>query len=127
MYKDVTNQVEIANSFNNYFIDKIQPSLDVGTKSKSLIYDRTQSMFMGPSTPFDIFNIITHLKSTSNVSCDGFAIKIIKAAAPMICTYLCFIVNFCISTGKLPNALKKSFAKPLYKKIITIAIFCDMT
>lgn len=114
--KEITQPKDIANTFNNYFIDKIQPTINAGTNSTSLILGRAQSMFMAPSTPYDILNIIMQLKNTNSVGYDGIATRILKAVAREICAHLSFIINLCISVGVFPDALKKSIVKPLYKK-----------
>ncbi|KAG6449101.1 hypothetical protein O3G_MSEX005876 [Manduca sexta] len=113
----ITNPVKIANAFNNYFVDKIQPKLYVKNRAKSYkINTKLNSIFMAPSTPYDIFKIIMTLKNTNSVGYDGISTKILKATANEICGHISHIINLSICAGIYPDALKTSIIKPLFKK-----------
>lgn len=61
------------------FIDKIPPTITAGTNSTSLILGRAQSMFVAPSTPYDILNIIIKLKTTNSFGYDGIFTKLVSS------------------------------------------------
>lgn len=108
----------IAEAFNNYFIDKIQPNLMNNRIIKTRTLDRSssKSMFMTPSIPDDIKRIIKSLNNTSSVGYDGIATHIIKHVSDEICCHLSHLINLSISAGVYPDALKVAIVKPLFKK-----------
>lgn len=114
--KYITSPNGIATLFNNYFVDKIQPSSSQSGRVNKHIVSRKDSMFMLPSMPQDIQKIINSLKNTNSVGYDGFSTKIIKEVSSDICGPLSHIINLCITEGVFPDALKKSVVKPLFKK-----------
>ncbi|XP_047022644.1 uncharacterized protein LOC124632034 [Helicoverpa zea] len=114
--KIITKPLIIANEFNKYFVDKVVPIPNTNNKNSINITNRTNSMFMAPSLPTDILNIIKGLKNTSSVGLDEIDTKIIKSVASLICEHLSYILNLCISNGIFPEMLKISIVKPLHKK-----------
>ena len=114
--KTITNTKEIADLFNNYFVDKIVPVPNAGNQITQHITNRKESMFMTPSISYDIFKIITSLKNSNSVGYDGIDTRILKSVAEEICAPLSYIINLSISAGTFPNALKISIVKPLFKK-----------
>lgn len=112
----VTEPKIIANIFNDYFIDKIEPITSSGTTVAKQILIRKDSMFMAPSIALDILKIIATLKNTNSVGYDGICTKIVKTVAYEISEPISHIINLSISEGIFPNALKKSIVKPLFKK-----------
>lgn len=114
--KTVTEPNHIADLFNNYFIDKIEPIKNAGSGVTQHILNKKDSMFMAPSTPHDVFKIIRTLRNTNSVGYDGISTRILKAVAYEISTPLSYIINLSITVGVFPEALKKSVVKPLFKK-----------
>lgn len=114
--KYVNNPQEIANSFNNFFVDKIQPINSSNSNTNIKINKCNNSIFMAPSTPQDVLKIIKDLKNTNSVGHDEVSTKVLKYVADIICVHLSFIINLCISTGTYPDKLKISIIKPLFKK-----------
>lgn len=112
----IVDPKHIANLFNNYFIDKIQPRINSGTKVTKHILNRKNSMFIAPCLPQDVLKIISSLNNTYSTGYDGIQTKIIKSVAKEICKPLAHIINLCICEGTFPDVLKKSIVKPLYKK-----------
>lgn len=115
----VTNPTDIANIFNNYFVDKVKPLPDIDkNKNKRICINRTSinSMFLGPSSSLGIYKIIKNLKNTNSVGFDGISTKVIKSVNEEICSHLSYLINLSIITGEYPNDLKKTIIKPLFKK-----------
>lgn len=107
----------IAEAFNNFFIDKIQPKLGVDCRPRACTLDyNNKTMFMAPSIPDDIRKIIMSLHNTSSVGYDGIATHILKHVADEISDHLSHVINLSISAGVYPDALKVSIVKPLFKK-----------
>lgn len=112
----ITEPLNIATAFNDYFIQKIIPVPDSGKKVTRLINNQTNSMFMAPSSPYDIHKIIKNLKNTNSVGVDDISTKIIKAVGEYICHPLSYIINQSIEMGIFPQDLKLTLVKPLFKK-----------
>lgn len=114
--KTINNPTEIANAFNKYFVDKVIPIPNAGKNVTSLINHYVKSMFLAPSSPNQVKEIIKNLKNTNSVGYDGFCTKIIKVVNEDICHHLSHIINLSITSGIFPNNLKLSIIKPLFKK-----------
>lgn len=112
----VTDPTEIANLFNNYFVDKVEPVRGAGNKVTANISHCERSMFMAPCLPHHIDKIINSLKNKNSTGSDEVTTKIIKAVKEYICSHLSFLINLSITTGTFPQGLKMTIVKPLFKK-----------
>lgn len=113
-----THPIDIANEFNNYFINDIEKNIktDISINNINLKNQTLNSLFMQPVTIDDIIKIISTLKNTSTVGYDGISTKVIKFTKEVIAPPLVHIINLCITDGIFPESLKKVIIKPLYKK-----------
>lgn len=106
---------EIANSFNDFYIDQIKPlagpSIFNNTKTSSSVH----SIFMGPTTADDIVKIIKNLKNKSSTGFDDICTKVVQFVSEIISPILSYIMNLCIEQGSFPNRLKTSIIKPMFK------------
>lgn len=110
----LTNPKDIAESFNDFFINQAKPASS--SNNNSIKWHNPNSMVMLPSTPDDIFKIINSLKNTYSTGFDGIATKVIKHVADIISPVLSHIMNLCIDCGIFPDKLKLTIVKPLFKK-----------
>ena len=126
--KTITNQKEIANTFNRYFttiVDNIRNNSNGKVKSnnsnpiKYLINQYTNPF---PNIKWDyvssheINNIIKSLKSKNTTGYDEIPVSILKMSAPYIISPLTYICNTTLNTGIFPSRLKYAVVKPLHKK-----------
>lgn len=119
--KTMTDPVEIANTFNNAFINHIPADQNNTKKYKDsphcrLLEDNCSSMFLNPTSPQDINRKIFLLKNTNSVGYDNIATKVVKHVREIVCFPLCYIFNMCIEKGVFPEGLKTSIIKPLFKQ-----------
>lgn len=112
----ITNPAEIANAFNNYFVDKIEPISSRGNNVTLNLPCSNSSIFMTACIPNDIQKIINGLKNTNSVGLDDISTKIIKSVNVLISDHLSYILNLCISNGVFPDNLKSTIIKPIFKK-----------
>lgn len=112
----ISNPQQIAEAFNNFFIDKIKPLEGYGNGVGKNLRRMLGSMFLAPSVPLQIFDIIKNLRNTNSVGHDGIATKIIKSVNKEICHHLSYIINLSIEKGIFPDELKVTIVKPLFKK-----------
>lgn len=113
--KTITDPTEIANTFNDYFIDQTQKNMTTKLDTKNLT-NYPNSMFMHPVLPQDIFRAIQSLKNKNSTGYDGISTKVVKFVSVDIASHLSHILNTCISSGIFPNSLKTVIVKPLFKK-----------
>lgn len=113
-----THPADIANQFNNYFIDEIENNVktDITFNNINLNNQTLNSLFMQPVNIDDILKIITNLKNTNTIGYDGISTKVIKYTKEIIAPPLVHIINLCISDGIFPDKLKLAVIKPLHKK-----------
>lgn len=110
---EITNTTDICNVFNDFYIER----LSMHHKGKSpQIYRTLDTLYLNPSTPNEVANIIQSLKNTKSTGNDGLATNIIKKVHKYINSPLSYIINLCFEKGIFPDKLKTSIIKPLYKK-----------
>ena len=117
--KMLRDSVEIANSFNQYFID-IGPSLANRIDSNRHFRDylRTPSVNQLTLRSIDenkISQAIEHLKNKSSSGIDGISNNLIKMARCELIKPLTKIINQMLHTGIFPEQLKISKVLPLHK------------
>ena len=117
--KMLRDSVEIANSFNQYFID-VGPSLANRIDSNRHFRDylRTPSVNQLALRSIDenkISQVIEHLKNKSSSGVDGISNNLIKMARCELVKPLTKIINQMLHTGIFPEQLKISKVLPLHK------------
>lgn len=117
----MTNPKEIANAFNNYYIN-IGPSLAENIDSnQNNIYDTmpqinlTGSFFLAPTNELEISKIIDKLKPKTSTGIDEISCKLIKQSNTLIIPLLTYIINLSLETGKVPDDMKLAKIIPVYK------------
>lgn len=110
----IHNPNEIANAFNDFYINQVQPVRSLTMVSSN--NTSQSSMFMQPVTPHDIHMVINDLKNKKSTGYDDVNTSSIKNVSKAICDVLSHITNLCIEQGVFPNDLKISIIKPLFKK-----------
>lgn len=112
----ITDPQQIANAFNDYFIDQTSNRNDSHNQNPSTNNNLLNSMFLAPTVPEDIIKIIRLLKNKNSVGYDEIHTKAIKQVAEIIAPHLSFLINMCIHKGQYPDKLKSVVVKPLFKK-----------
>ena len=120
--KCITDQQEIANHFNSFFAS-------IGTKISQQIknhdqIDHRQYLINRPVTTFyfheittqDVMCIISKLPNKKSTGYDEISTETIKILSAVISPTLFLIINKCILNGTVPDEMKVSKIKPLFKK-----------
>ena len=120
--KCITDQQEIANHFNSFFAS-------IGTKISQQIknhdqIDHRQYLINRPVTTFqfhdittqDVMCIISKLPNKKSTGYDKISTETIKILSAVISPTLSLIINKCILNGTVPDEMKVSKIKPLFKK-----------
>ncbi|KAM3964979.1 uncharacterized protein ACR2FA_000866 [Aphomia sociella] len=74
--KVIINPIEIARNFNNYFIGQMQPRSHNSYKKIKTSFKPSNSLFMPPTTPYEIAKHIRSLKNTNSTGFDDISTKI---------------------------------------------------
>ena len=116
----ITNPHEIADKFNEYFINvgpgiaKKLPNSD-RTFNEYLFNKCKNSFFIEPVTKFDVEAEIKNLNSQKSPGYDGISIKIIKTVANEISEPLSHVFNLTFLSGTIPDSLKIALVTPIFK------------
>jgi len=119
--KEITDPKEIANQFNQFFInigssDENDEFEENGFKE----YLNTERLY--DNFQFDLINeqqtisIISHIKTKYSYGYDNISSALLKIIINEISPSLTLIINQCLSTGIFPDNLKIAKVIPVYKK-----------
>ena len=116
-----TNPTLIANNFNDYFSDiakalahQLKPFSE-SEHTKYLTKRLHQSLFLTPTTSFEVFNLISGLKNTKSTGKDDVSAYFLKVAAKVIAAPLAQLFNYTFLLGIFPASLKIAKIILIYK------------
>jgi hypothetical protein len=116
----IDNVSQIAEEFNKFFVNvgpnlanQIQPSEN--SPLDFIKGNYCNSMFLLPSTPEEISDIIINLKNSSSSGVDNIPIKLIKLCKSEFSSVLAHINNHSLQEGVFPDQLKIAKVVPIYK------------
>ena len=116
----LSNPLEIANTFNEYFTDigsslanKIPPTDTHFTDSLHNL--NTSSFFLVPTTSQEIIKVGSTLKSGNSCGFDDISSTVVKYVLPIIAEPLSYIFNLSFLTATVPLSLKIAKIIPIYK------------
>ena len=118
--KDVSNNLQIANGFNKYFVN-IGPNLSkaIPKSPKSPVSymneNNPHTIFLKPVVEDEVVNIIKCLKESS-AGWDNICPAIVKSTYLSFIKPLTHVLNLSITEGLFPNELKIAKVIPLFKK-----------
>lgn len=112
--KMITDVTEIANKFSEFF-SNVNESCPKPKKENVNITNQEHNLFLIPTTPIEINNIIikTTLKPAAGI--DDIHGKILRSVSAYIKHPLSYLINASFSTGSFPQSLKESKCIPIYK------------
>ena len=119
--KILTDPLEIANSFCEYFTNVGGPNLakkipDVNTPFSTFLSNHIKdSIFLNPTNVTELTNICHSLKSGKTAGFDNIAMNAIILSFEFIVYPLVQIINRSISNGVFPDKLKIAKVTPVFK------------
>ncbi|KAE8740176.1 hypothetical protein FOCC_FOCC014340 [Frankliniella occidentalis] len=94
------NPVEVANSFNSYFINSVQALVTTPDDSaEKNVKSTCSSIAFTPLTENEVHNIIRRMKNKTSTGVDGIPSTVVKKTAAQIIKPLTFILNASIEEG----------------------------
>ena len=117
----VTDDVIVANHFNDYFSSVADNLVKTIPTSSSFFYNYLNksvgnSIFLKPTTPKEIKDVISTLKPKLSSGVDNIPMKIIKHIPDTIVELLAWIFNMSIEQGQYPTRFKTAKVTPIFKK-----------
>ena len=115
--KLVSDETEIANGFNNYFVT-VGKSLTKNTNNDvnplDYIQSNSKSIVIPDITVGDIINVISSLNNSS-AGYDDMPASIMKKCIDEYITPLTYLINYSIRQGVFPDELKIAKIIPIFK------------
>jgi hypothetical protein len=75
----------------------------------------TRSIFLAPTDPIEVQNLITSLKSKKSSGHDNLSSSFLKDIAGQISTPVCVLINKSLELGIVPESMKIAKVMPIYK------------
>jgi hypothetical protein len=73
------------------------------------------TLFLHPSDPSEIYNIILNLKNSNAAGYDGITHKVIRHCANHLSYPLSMVINSSLASGVFPDKLKQTIIRPAFK------------
>jgi len=118
--KLLKNPHEIANAFNDYYINighSIANTISQPTtQSNTLpIVNQAQSLYLTPTTEVEVIQIIEKLKPKTSCGHDNVSAKLMKLTSLAIITPLTHLMNLSLQNGIVPDQMKCAKVLPIFK------------
>ncbi len=119
--KHLSDAKEIANGFNNFFVNvgpnlaKNIPSCDDKHFTDFINYNSESTIFLNPTNPTEIYDIIRNLKPKTSFGHDGIDMNVIKNSIDYIALPLAHICNKSLISGIFPESMKIAKVVTIYK------------
>ena len=117
---EISNKKEIANKFNEFFArvgDEIISNVSESEQhfTNYLSAPNPQSMYLDPTSPFDIINITSKIKTRNSQDANDISTKIMKNSIENVALPISHIINLTFLTGIVPKELKIAKVIPIFK------------
>lgn len=120
-----SNQLLVANEFNEYFVGVTQKLAAKFTcAGDSFIPHKriANSIFIFPISPTEIFNAINSIANKNSPGSDGVGAQLIKNCIYSLLTPLEILFNLSLTKGIFPDVLKNAIVVPVFKAGISSQI-----
>lgn len=111
------NKDEVANSFNDYFIDSIKSVIpDLNKNLQYTPYHSSNSMYLSHLSTKEVFDIIVSCANKNSSGPDEIPYSLLKDIAEFIVLPLTYLINESFDIGYFPDELKIASIIPIHKK-----------
>ena len=123
--KLIEDPLEVAESFNVYFKEKIgnltsklkkDPNTDPFLLLKEKLKDSKLSFRLRTVSEKQVMKILKSLKHKKSYGCDGITSEVLKLGADVLIVPLTYMINYSILKGRFPSKWKLSKVVPVLKK-----------
>ena len=114
----VYNSFDVANSFNEFFVNIGKSMADKIPHCDNVIHSPRvdRSFVLSEATDDEIKKLIDSLNENKACRQDDIPVKILKLSSSIISTFLAYIFNHCVLFGIYPSLLEVAKVIPLHKK-----------
>lgn len=114
---EITDSAGIANEFNSFFVECVVQHSMANSLSGSQMVEvhRSDSMVLDDTSPGEVLEIISQLKSRSASGYDGISPAIVKCLAEQLAEPLSKLVNEVFRKGIYPSSFKIAVVTPIHK------------
>ena len=118
--KLITGDTEVANAFNEYFINAGKNIIENIPKLSQNFYSylpnsSARSMFIDPVTTYEVASIIQHLKPKKSSGLDEISCYLIRLSYKSILEPLTYVFNQSLGNGIFPDKMKCAKVIPIFK------------
>lgn len=119
--RTVTEHKEIAQEFCSYFTNigpQLAEQITKPNKAKNSLQANwvKSCLFLSPTDPMEIANILSNLKPKTSTGHDGLSTKLLKNLTNVIANPLTILINKSLVEGVVPDSIKIAKVLPIYKK-----------
>ena len=118
----ITDTKDIAENFNDYFIDIGKNLADkIPLSQKSFVdyipnrFNTSESCAIRLTDPYEIIDIVNSMSNSTSAGIDEVSINILKSVICCIAKPLSIIINLCIMNGIFPEKMKIAKVCPILK------------
>lgn len=111
--------LDIANKFADTFVSEVRDIVhdcDIVTADLLPCTLASQSMYMPTVKPLFVKTLINSMDSSKQPGIDGIRVKDLKNICDLISPVIARLINLSINEGVVPDKLKISIVRPIYKK-----------
>lgn len=110
---------QIANDFNNHFIDSVSNITNGSTPvnlRNNIAFSNVHSAFLPTVDEAELWDIIRSMRLTKSPGFDKIRMRDIAANFEVLKSTLLYILNETLTTGQIHENMKVSIVRPLHKK-----------
>ena len=126
--KVIENPLELAETFNIFFKEKVEKLADKLRRNKNIdplskLREKLKDINFNKKFKLrtvnegEVLKILKSLKPKKSFGVDGLSSEVIKLGAEVLVVPLTYIINYSITNGKFPTDWKISKVIPLHKKL----------
>jgi hypothetical protein len=116
---EITNKCEIAETFNNFFINigkNISDSIKTNKNPNNYMPEiKPNSMYLTPTDPLNVINIAKSLRPKTSSGFDNISTKLMLQIIDKVAVHFTHIVNLSFLNGVAPKQMKVAKVIPIHK------------
>lgn len=119
---DIYGKKEIANEFNDFFIDigpRLAQNIPIQNIDEGIIPNNINSIFLNPVQAGEILSIVQKFANKTSNDYIDLNMTLIKQTIDVIVEPFLHICNLSLTTGEFPDQMKVAKVIPLFKKANT--------
>lgn len=113
----VKDNKEIANIFNNYFINLFASKSATNKEFQRFLSDTNPpySLYFSPTNPCEVIKIVNSFSNSTSLDHNKISNKILKHVINSVSVILSHLFNISMSSGVFPNCFKIARVVPIHK------------